>query len=534
MKTRLSLSSRRVVRWQNSSVLLFFLLVAWIPSGGLAQNGTKAAGVHRGINVVEQGADPTGNVDCTALLQKIHASKQRVYYPNGIYRFNGETLDFSGGIEFESRERVVIRNDISPASIIQFDDKANFIGLQQNHLEQDDVLLGPKGVMRSGSLMRPPLSAGSPSVAVDFIAHWYNDGGLDCRRLGGGWNGWYYWSWNFHTTRTPGKGPGDGYDPARHPLLGFYRGDDPVVLDWQCYWLAEYGVKAVTLWSGAARFDQWEQPGREDHWIYQLFNNVPNFQKLNYILWAPSPWKPCTPENQATIEETWEQVIDRIYLRYKNFYYITSEGKAYPVICVFEGEALRGIFDNYLGAQKTSAFLVRMAKRFKTAGYGGLALFVRNPTSDKMINYADLERQGVLYFKASYSESYGKGGTYSERFATATLPADSRSIVNTATALHSHTPHPSKWVCPGHTPVLFGEQLKKAVDHVRKNGMLRIVTCYNVAEWAEGGPGLQPNMQDRSGYLQSVKSAVVLPPGTAPQKNNVFLPKKSPAPRLAK
>jgi len=531
MKTGFAVGLRLVVRWQNISVLVCFALFAWISVVCLDRDAMAGDLVHRGVNVVGQGVDPTGKTDCTRLLQEIHGRKQRVYYPNGIYRFNGETLDLSGGVEFESRDGVVIRNDISAASVVQFDDQGSLIGLQQNHLEQDNTVLGPKGQMRSGSLVRPPVSAASSAVAVDFIAHWYNDGGLDCRRQGGGWSGWYYWCWNFHKTRMPEDVPGDGYDPARHPLLGFYRGDDPVVLDWQCYWLAEYGAKAVTLCSGGgARFDQWEQPGSEQHWIYQLFHNVPNFRKLNYIMWAPASWIPSTPENQTKTEAGWERVIDQIYLRYSNFYSIQSAGKAYPVLFVFEGEALRGIFDNFHGAKKTSEFLVRMGKRFQAAGYGGIALFVRHPTGDKVMNYADLERQGVLYFRATYSDDHGKGATYPEHVATAAPPTDRRWIVNTATSLHTHTPHPSKWVCPGHTPELFKEELKKAVNHVLKNDMLRIVTCYNVAEWAEGGPGLQPNMQDRFGYLQAVKDTVVLPPGASRRENNVFRPVTSPLP----
>ena len=43
--------------------------------------------------------------------------------------------------------------------------------------------------------------------------------------------------------------------------------------------------------------------------------------------------------------------------------------------------------------------------------------------------------------------------------------------------------------------------------------MPRLITCYNVAEWAEGGPGLQPNMQDRFGYLEAVRDVVVVKGG---------------------
>ena len=30
------------------------------------------------------------------------------------------------------------------------------------------------------------------------------------------------------------------------------RGDDATVLDWQCYWLREYGVQGVVLFGGTA------------------------------------------------------------------------------------------------------------------------------------------------------------------------------------------------------------------------------------------------------------------------------------------
>jgi len=135
---------------------------------------------------------PTGKTDCTRLLQELHGRKKPVYYPNGTCRFNGETLDFSGGVTFESRDGVVIRNDLSPEPVVVFDDQGHLAGLQQNHLEQDERGLGSKGQVRSGSLVSPPLSNATCPVAVDLVAHWYNDGGLECRRHGGGWIGWYY------------------------------------------------------------------------------------------------------------------------------------------------------------------------------------------------------------------------------------------------------------------------------------------------------------------------------------------------------
>ena len=480
------------------------------------------AAADKTLNVVACGADPTGKEDCTRLLQELHGRKVPVFYPNGTYRFNGETLDFSGGVAFESRDRVVIHNDLSPQPVVVSDAQGHFVGLQQNPMEKDERALGPKGQMHSGSLVSPPLSSASYPVAVDLIAHWYNDGGLECRRNGGGWVGWYYWSWAFHAPACPGPGAGDPYDSSRHPLLGFYRGDDPVVLDWQCYWLAEYGVRAVTLCCGPADFDRWQQPEENAFWLYQLFHHVPNFQRLKYILWPPAPWLQSTPENRRKVEAGWNRMIDTVYLRYGNFYAIEADGKRFPVLFVYEGEALRGVFDNYRGAKQTAAFYRRVAERFQAAGYGGVALLARHPTADKILGYDALERQGVLYLTASYSDDYSKGETYGERVANSALPVGARTVLNVCTAKHSHSPHPSKWVCPGSTPALFGEQVRRAVAHVQTNGMLRILTCYNVAEWAEGGPGLQPNMRDRFGYLQSLRDAVVLPSGAAAAANNVF------------
>ena len=498
------------------------LMVCWLAVSTFFAAVSHVSAEEKGLNVVVCGADPTGVADCTRVLQGLHGRKVPLYYPNGIYRFNGETLDFTGNISFESRDGVVIRNDLSPQPVVVFDSHGHLIGLQQNQLEQDERALGPKGRLRAGSLVAPPLSSASQPVAVDVIAHWYNDGGLECRRAGGGWIGWYYWSWAFHSPALSAGRTGDAYDPARHPLLGFYRGDDATVLDWQCYWLAEYGVKAVTLCSGSADFERWQHADDEGHWLYQLFHHVPNFQRLHYVLWPMTPWLKATPENQRKVEEGWERVIDRVYLRFGHFYALEAGGKRYPVLFVYEGEALRGVFDNYRGAEQTAAFLKRVAERFQNAGYGGVALFVRHPTSGKLLNRAALEQKGVLYLQASYSDDYGTGRTYPERVARFAPPIDARTILNTCASRQSQAPHPSKWVCPESTPALFKEQVRKAVAHVQTNGMPRIITCYNVAEWAEGGPGLQPNMRDRFGYLEALRDAVVLPPGMAERANNVL------------
>lgn len=473
-----------------------------------------AAAAEPPLNVMACGADPTGQADCTRLLTDLHGRRVPLYYPNGTYRFNGEALDFSGGVRVESADGVVIRNDLSPDPVVVFDNQGRLIGLQQNHLEQDERALGPKGKVRSGSLVPPPLAQAAPQTSVDVLAHWYNDAGLECRRAGGGWIGWYYWSWDFHRPALAGGKPGDPYDPARHPLLGFYRGDDPVVLDWQCYWLAEAGVRAVIL-CGEVDFDAWQRPEAGAHWIYELFHGVPNFGRLNYVLWAPSPWLKASDENRAKVEKAWLDVIAQAYLRNSRYYAVESGGKRYPVLFVYEGEALRGVFDNYRGAENTAAFLGRMAARFQAAGCGGVALLVRHSTSAALLPREPLEKRGVLYFNASYSDDYGTGSNYAARVASFAPPAEPRTVLNVCTSKDSHAPHPSRWSCPGSTPALFGELVRKAVAHVQSNGMPRILTCYNVAEWAEGGPGLQPNMRDRFGYLEALSSAIRVPAPTA-------------------
>ena len=83
-----------------------------------------------------------------------------------------------------------------------------------------------------------------------------------------------------------GGKPADPYDPSRHPLLGYYYGDDPVVLDWQSYWLYEHGSTPCACWG---MWDGWEDPNHGNHWMYQLFHNAPNFRNLRYVIAGPVP-----------------------------------------------------------------------------------------------------------------------------------------------------------------------------------------------------------------------------------------------------
>ncbi len=475
------------------------------------------------LNVVEYGADNTGETDSTNVLKTLHDTGKKIYYPNGIYRFNGETLNLSGGVIFESLDGVVVRNDVSEQNILQFDNKGNLIGLMQNHLELDDSVKGNGWKMNVGSLVPPPVSDADYETKVDFIPIWYNDFGLEYTRASQYlWKGWYYWNWNFHSNIS--SDPKVAYDPDRHPLLGFYRGDDATVLDWQCYWLKEYGAKATILISNSVSggiASAWSSESNKNYWIYQLFNNVPNFRKLKYIMSLCPAFPPVdgtSDELKQSVIEEWNNTINSVYNEYDNYYYIEKNGKKYPVVYVHQEGALIGVFDNYNGALNTGIFYKGIADKFQEHGFGGVALFVRQPNSVLESNRSTLEQNGVLRYTMNYGPSYFSD-MYSDPDITSPTYSDivnyyrpttaDNHIVNTFTGYYTHSPHPSGWNAPGQTPELFNKMINKAIEHIYQNNMPRIVTCYNVAEWAEGGPGLQPTVKNRFGYLEAVKDAII-------------------------
>jgi hypothetical protein len=86
------------------------------------------------------------------------------------------------------------------------------------------------------------------------------------------------------------------------------------------------------------------------------------------------------------------------------------------------------------------------------------------------------------------------------------FPTAKNSVVGVFTSLDSVRPHPSRYDIRGSSPELFGQLLAKAIAHIHRHGLPRMVTIYNVSEWAEGGPGLIPNKQDGFGYLEAVRT----------------------------
>ena len=474
------------------------------------------------LNVLDFGVDNTGVKDCTHLLQLLHGTGKRVYYPNGTYLFNGLTLNLSGGVRFESPKGVVVRNHISDLNVLQFDDDGHLIGLMQNHLEFDERSVA--GVC--GSLVSPPLSQKKFRRRADMIAYWYNDFGLQCQKLSNtSWIGWYYWSWNHHACendaflRETTNGEIEPYDPSRHPLLGFYYGDDPVVLDWQCYWLYEYGISTVILLE--SYLEKWENPAVPAYWVYQLFHDTPNFNNLNYIFAAPTPWfdKNLPSTFPEAVQEAWKILLEKTYLQCGNCYCIEKNGQRYPVINVWEEAALKTVFDPQGGVANVREFYLEITRMFQQAGFGGMALLCRNPILDLQTpeERAELERQGLYRYHTSYVgncfpiEMLEDGTTYPEVVQAFDPPDDPYVVQSLAVSMISKRPHPSHWRCHGNTSAWFKKWIDKAIAHLDAHPeMPRMITCYNVSEWSEGGAGLQPNVRDRFEHLKAMKKALVI------------------------
>lgn len=414
----------------------------------------------------------------------------------------------------------VVKNSIS-SPIVLSDQSKNW--LQHNHLEETYRTTTQEAIT-SGDIPPAPMFNGDKQHHTNVLAYWYQDFGLEATRAAGGGIGsltWYYWDWLFHGAS------GDGYEPERHPWLGYYRGDNANVLDWQCYWLNEAGVSGVIPQSrgtgaqfGAIRAT-WETPSDVNHWMYQLFNNVNNFQQLTYTLWAWSAASTFDAPTQALIEGSFDEIVD-IYNTYDNFSFITKNGGIYPIVYTFEGENWRGAYDNFSGSNNTRAFLAAQAVKFQNKGWSGFCLLSRNSTSEFRGDQL-LEADGVIVFDAEYeSTNYTaslNGGLVTpvdyEDLAIGVGVKDSaistkaRYVVpNVSTARKSHSAHPSTWSWSGSTPELFNVMCRNVLKRMSVNGSPRILTIYNVSEWAEGGPALQPNMRDGKGYLFALRDAL--------------------------
>ena len=100
--------------------------------------------------------------------------------------------------------------------------------------------------------------------------------------------------------------------------------------------------------------------------------------------------------------------------------------------------------------------------------------------------------------------------TYAQVVDSFNPPSNPYVIQSIANSIDTQTPHESDWKCPGANPADFQRWINKCVGHLDANpNMKRIITLYNISEWAEGGPGLQPNVQDGFGYLEAIRDAII-------------------------
>lgn len=367
-------------------------------------------------------------------------------------------------------------------------------------------------ILNFGPVTPPPPALAPASKGFDIVAHWYNNFGLDSTALAAssanGWYGWYDWNWNFPTNTGDGVTT-KGYDLSRHPTQGFYKGDSPNVLGWQCLWMAEAGVNVVSI-TQAPGFTTagWSSPSSINYWVYQLFNNTPNFSALQYLLWLK--YNGTTAEIEAQNDE-----VVAAYGTYPGAYSYSEDGKTYAVVYTWDLEQTRGVYDAYVGQTATVAYLKALAAKFKTIGYDGIMVMARNGgviTNTTSIQQ-DLRTGGVIAVSSDYSTRYGTDASYSNSYANyaENVAFPTKGIVNVVTSAKTAAPHPSGWDLSGNAPALFNKVLRKAVSHIIRHKMRRIVTIYNVSEWAEGGAGLLPNKQDGFGYLDAIRTLPVAP-----------------------
>ena len=502
-----------------AAVLLTFALVACGDSDKKGDDGDKGDGGNADaavINAVEYGVDNTGKTDMTDKMIAMHkeAANQGkpVYYPNGTYLFNGATLDFSSGVEFESMDGVTVRNSIADTNIINFDDAGNLIGLMHNHLEMKYDSKNPDAFVMSGNLAPAPLSTAQYETKVDFLTYWYNDFGLQrIIPIPNSWNGWYDWRWNHHDCQELDDGY-EPYDPTRHPLLGWYRGDEVEVLDWQCYWLQEYGMKQMILLAGGWDESAWSDPNYGQYWVYNLLNNTPNAKTMKFATQVPSS---SYGSDEPTIRGGWWNVFFNFYFNeeYKDMVYCYEKGgKRYPVINVWDEQSVRYSMDK--SSDRVRAMYMDIAQAFKDNGYDGVCITARMPLFAGEANAtvrAELEAAGVIWYSSAYPQNtLYYGATYAERVDSFKALDTDYTVYGVSTGMNTHDPHPSQWVCPGHTPALFGNLVSKVVAALEANpNQPGMITVYNVSEWSEGGPGLVPTVGKGFGYLEAIRDAVV-------------------------
>lgn len=446
-------------------------------------------------------------------LDHIYGQK---FIPDGTYSFNDENLNEIENIELFKNAQV---NNSIYDGVMQKD--AGVSWLHHNHLEEGND--GSFQAVTSGNIPSPPLYDGLKQNHTNVMAFWYQDFGLDAVRQAQGAIGsvtWYYWDWLFHGA------PGDGYEAKRHPFLGYYRGDDPKVSDWQCYWLLESGVTSIipqTRGTGTQIGNiraTWQNTDDVNHWMYQLFNNAPNFKQLNYSLWFNQGNGVFgDTQNQADMTASFDEIV-AIYNQYQNVNTYREGGKLYAVVFCWDITKLSGTFDNFSGYNNTKLWLLDQTAKFQANGFDGLVVLGRN-NSTQLVGDADLASQGLLVYSSAYVDTYNKdnnGGvdpavTYQDLaqgvdVRVSTSFAYNHSVPAISTDRDSHSKHPTTWDYQGSSPELFEVMARNCLKRMELRGSPRMMMIYNVSEWAEGGAALNANMRDGKGYLNALRNAL--------------------------
>jgi hypothetical protein len=430
--------------------------------------------------------------------------------------------------------------------------------------------------------------------SIQILANWYQDFGLAANQLDGtAYKGWYDWSWNhvntngFTPTTGPQTGVNQGYFKDRHPMLGWYHGDDPKVLSWQVKWMLEAGVHGTIVQQRTPSGDftaggNWTNASNIDNWIWQLLNKVPNVggDGLLVSFWlpltnvaSPSGWASVAPTysgydpsrtyiagetvlnnyydnriyrakttslnkqpNEHISDNIWELVTmpaawQTLVTNYANnaskIFTINRGGKKYALVYMFEGESCRSAW----GTGTLQAWLKELGAAMHTANpdWEGVAVLARNSTAPSkadgityggLFDYDALETGRCLYLRGAYNGhecSPGATSSYQsiiDNFRNTTYKAssasyaESRRVYAVPTAMQSVLPHDTGFPFAGHSPAKFGAFVSKIRQTIEQGKGYPMLTIYNVSEWAEGGPGLQPNKQDGFGYLDALRDAM--------------------------
>lgn len=426
-----------------------------------------------------------------------HGNKQKLQIDDSL------NLNLSGTTPLKNG--IVGKGLISYKGAIIYKEGYPSIGIPFN---LDETLYNGKDLLKKADLISPPIAKAPASKGIDILAHFYNDMGLTSNALNTkSYHGWYD-SRMFFTNSQQIDPKFEPYDPSRHPLLGWYQGDDVNVLDWQCYWLVKYGIKAVIP---AGIINSKNYNGNKESsmfWVWNLMNKVKNFKQLDYILYLEMNSSISVTEANAQQDF----IINEIIYKNKNNYCYVLNGKRYATFFVWDMELARGLYDKFNGSHKTVQRFKEITKKMQELGYDGICVLGRNfninPKTYPQSTINDLKRIGCIVYNSAYYKIYGneKYTTFQDYATLSKFPSDSNEVVNIITSGETRKPHPSNFSMKNSTPKAFSILVNRASNWIQNHNNPKMMTVYNVAEWAEGGPGLQPNQRDGFGYLEAIRN----------------------------